>query len=242
MRRALEGATTIQKVKALDELMWRAYGAGLIVEAEATALSALFETRKQILTTHAQDAAEERATADRRRASQAAARRGSAPRSQESLERRRRWAASGRLSPALAARHTPGEIAALSVVAAEAQARGDCRLPIGQIAALAGVCETVVRNALREARAHGLLTVEERRLTATRSDTNIVRIVSAEWASWLRLKQSSTPRGSGCKFAKPTNTQRLIKNGQRPAAPAQRLPGGRAAAQAAPESRSAEGR
>lgn len=242
IRQALDDATTVQSVKAIVAEMWRAYGAGLIVEAEAEALSVLSETRKSILTTLAQDAEEARATADRARTSKAVARRGSAPRSQESLDRRRRWVASGRLPPALAARFTPGEQAVLAVVAAEAQARGDCRLPIGQIAALAGVCETVVRNALREARAHGLVTVEERRLTAWRSSTNVVRIVSTEWASWLRLARSSTPRGGGCRSAESTNTHRLKRGSEWPAAPSQGLPGGRAAARAAPESRSADGR
>lgn len=127
IRQALDDATTVQSVKAIVAEMWRAYGAGLIVEAEAEALSVLSETRKSILTTLAQDAEEARATADRARTSKAVARRGSAPRSQESLDRRRRWVASGRLPPALAARFTPGEQAVLAVVAAEAQGQG--RLP-----------------------------------------------------------------------------------------------------------------
>ncbi len=33
----------------------------------------------------------------------------------------------------------------------------------------------------------GLLTVEERRVTGFRNDTNVVRIVSPEWTAWLRL-------------------------------------------------------
>lgn len=55
------------------------------------------------------------------------------------------------------------------------------------IAAIAGVAETTVRNALREARQLGLVTVEERRVTGFRNDTDVVRIVSAEWSAWLRL-------------------------------------------------------
>ncbi len=38
-----------------------------------------------------------------------------------------------------------------------------------------------MKNAIREARQLGLLTVEERAITGFRNDTNIVRIVSAEW-------------------------------------------------------------
>ena len=240
--RAAVMAAPRAKLPDVAVVMWSAYSGGTLTEAEAEALSALIEARKALLAAAAQGAAEERAAADRTRASQDAARRGSAPLSPDSLERRRRWATSGWLPPALAARHTLGEHAVLAVVAREVRARGDCRLPIGRIAAEAGVCETTARRAIREARLAGLLTVEERRLTAWRSDTNVLRIVSAEWLSWLRLARSSAPRGGGCRFVEPTSTHRLYKSDQRPAAPSQRLPRGRAASPAALESRSAEGR
>ena len=61
------------------------------------------------------------------------------------------------------------------------------------MAALVGVAETTVRNAIREARKRGLLTVEERRLTGFRNDTNVVRIVSPEWTAWLRLARKGEP-------------------------------------------------
>ena len=118
---------------------------------------------------------------------------GSRPRSSESLERRRRWVASGKLPPQLAGRFTPAETAALAVVAAEAAKRGDCRLTIGAIAGIAGICPRSVRNAIRAAEAAGVLTIEERRLTAFRNDTNVIRIAAPEWRSWLRL------RGEGAK-------------------------------------------
>jgi hypothetical protein len=75
-----------------------------------------------------------------------------------------------------------------------------------------------VRNAIREAAKLGLVTVEERRVTGFRNDTNIVRIVSAEWAAWLRLArkglvlntQRAPAQGGGCKSAQCTSTQVLI--------------------------------
>ena len=129
---------------------------------------------------------------------------GSRPRTAASMERRRSWAAAGRLPPALAARFTLAEVAALAVIAFEAAKGGACTLTVGHIAALAGVSETTVRNALREARGLGLLTIEERRLTAWRNAPNVVRLVSREWQAWLRLR---APRGGGCKLANPTPTQ-----------------------------------
>ena len=112
---------------------------------------------------------------------------GSRPRTDASMERRRRWAASGRLPPGLAARFTLAEQAVLSLVAAETVRRKDCRLAVGHLAAIAGVAETTVRNAIREAVKLGLVTVEERRVTGFRNDTNVVRIASPEWTAWLRL-------------------------------------------------------
>ncbi len=72
-----------------------------------------------------------------------------------------------------------------------------CNLTIGHIAALAGVSEQTVRNALRQAQALALLTIEERRRTAWVNYPNKVEIVSKEWATWLRLatgQNSFSPR------------------------------------------------
>ena len=186
---------------AVTAALWRAYGEGKVSEAEAEALSALIEARRSPpLAVEAPTLAQ----AVTRTAT------GSRPRTDASLERRRRWAASGRLPPQLAARFTPAEQAALSLVAAETARRGDCRLAVGQLAAVAGVSETTVRNALRLARRLGLVTVEERRLTGWRSDTNVVRIVSAEWTAWLRLarrgERGPGAKGGGCKSPNPTHT------------------------------------
>jgi len=159
-----------------------------------------------------------------------------------SLERRRRWAASGRLPPAIAARFTAGEQAVLSLIAAETARRKDCRLAIEHMAAVTGVGRSTVKNALREARRLGLLTVEERKVTGWRNDTNIVRIISAEWLSWLRLTRRSPvpwtgqrlgdaatalpPKGGGVKIAAGTPTKVQIRGKPRPAEPSQGLPAG----------------
>jgi len=103
------------------------------------------------------------------------------------MERRRRWAASGCLPPQIAAKFTLAEQSVLAVVAAENRKRGDCRLTNRELADVAGVSITTVKNALRAARAINLLSVEERRLTAFRNAPNVVRITSPEWRAWLRL-------------------------------------------------------
>lgn len=197
LRRAIEAAPRIT-LPAVTALMWKAYGAGQVSEAEAEVLSGLIEARTLVPSPPVK----------------VRVRVGSRPRTDASMARRRRWAASGRLPPGLAARFTLAEQAVLSLLAAETGRRGDCRLAVGHLASIVGVAETTVRNAIREARKLGMVTVEERRVTGFRNDTNVVRIVSAEWTAWLRLARKgsvlnthpSRAGGGGCKSAKCTPT------------------------------------
>ncbi|MBA1159433.1 GntR family transcriptional regulator [Microvirga mediterraneensis] len=185
IRCAVAAAPRVQ-LNTIRETLWRAWGQRLVTDDEAEELSALIDAKLALPSP-----------------SKPLPRRvGSRPRSPESLERRRRWTASGRLPPRLAMRFTMAEQSVLAVVAVEVIKRGACTLTVPHIAALAGVSETTVRNALREAKALGLVTVEERRQSAWRNAPNVVRIVMPEWRSWLRL----SPQGGGCKSVYPTHT------------------------------------
>ena len=194
LRRAVEVSPRV-KLHAVAQLLWRAYAAGSVSEAQASELSDLIETRKAL------PASEKPA---QRRV-------GSRPHTPASMARRRSWAASGRLPPQIASRFTLAEAAVLAVVAVEVKKRGTCVLTIGEIAGTAGVSETTVRNALREAKALGLVTIEERRRTPWMNHPNRVQVVSKEWAAWLRLH--------GCKFANPTPTGQDRSARSRPAEP-----------------------
>src|SRR5918911_1710023 len=117
---------------------------------------------------------------------------------------------------ARSSRFTLAEQAVLAVVSAEHRKRGDCRLTNKEIADVAGVSITTVKNALRAARGLNLISIEERRLSAFRNAPNIVRIVSPEWRAWLRF-------GGGGKSVPPSPTR--YKNQQaRPAKPARAAP------------------
>jgi hypothetical protein len=185
-------AASPNELPRLAETLRKAHSEGLVSDADAHSLG------DTLAVWMAQPAKERRRH-----------RRGSRPRSPESMERRRRWAASGCLPPALAAQFTLAETAVLALVAAEVRKRGACTLTIGHLAAVAGVCPTTVRNALREAEARSLLRIEERRLTGWRNAPNRVTVTSPEWRAWLRLHH---PKGGGYKLAKPTPT-RNIKQG-----------------------------
>src|SRR3954454_8342009 len=196
LRRAITAAPRVELPK-VSALLWKGYASGTVSESDAADLSALIEARK---------AAGAVSVPRPRRLV------GSRPRSPGHMERRRRWAASGCLPPAIAARFTLAEQAALAVVAAEHRKRGDCRLTNKEIADVAGVSITTVKNALRVARTINLISVEERRLSAFRNAPNIVRIVSPEWRAWLRL-------GGGGKSA-PGSPTRYKNQQARPAKPA----------------------
>jgi hypothetical protein len=180
IRRAVM-ASPRMKLPEIRSAMYRAFASNQITEAEAETLDALINTKAAIPATE---------KPVQRRV-------GSRPRSSVSMERRRSWAAAGRLPPALAAQFTLAEQAVLAVVALEVKKHGACALTIGHVAALAGVSETTVRNALRQAQALALVTIEERRRTAWMNYPNKVSIVSKEWSMWLRLgtgANSRTPR------------------------------------------------
>src|SRR3954469_1910169 len=171
LRRAVEASPRVELAR-VSGLLWRAYAAGQVSEAEASEPSDRLEARRAI-------PAPQR-PAQRRVGSRPAG---------ASMERRRRWAACGLLPPALAARFTLAETAVLAVVATEALRHGRCTLVLEHIAALAGVCRKTVKNALREAQRHGLLGIEERRRSAWRNAPNVVTITSREWGAWLRMRR-----------------------------------------------------
>jgi hypothetical protein len=217
IRRAVM-ASPRMKLPEMRSAMYKAFAAGQISEAEAETLDALINTRAVI------PAAE---PAPRRRS-------GSRPRSSASMERRRSWAATGRLPPALAARFTLAEQSVLAVVAVEVAKKGQCTLTIGHLAALAGVSETTVRNALRAAEVLQLISIDRRRRTAWVSYPNTLNIVSKEWVLWLRLStgaNSCSPRSESkrrrenglAQKRENINAGRFFRSGQDPAEPEEGL-------------------
>jgi DNA-binding transcriptional MocR family regulator len=86
---------------------------------------------------------------------------------------------------------TLAEHAVVAVVAVEVSNRGRCGLTVAHLAALAGVSESTVRNALREGEALGLISIDRRRRSPWVNYPNEIQILSKEWATWLRLRTGS---------------------------------------------------
>ena len=113
-----------------------------------------------------------------------------------SIERRRRLAASSPMPPALAASFTTGEQAVLAIVAIEVREHGSCSRSIGELAARSGTSDSTVKRAVRTAVRLGLLSLQERRQKGRKSLTNVLRIISAEWRSWLEYRLHNTGRSA----------------------------------------------
>ena len=96
------------------------------------------------------------------------------------------------MPPALACKFTVSELAVLRIIGDEVRQHGQCARCVDEIAARAGVCRSMVKNAIRTAARLGLLTVEERRREGRRNLPNVIRIVSKEWTSWIARGGRST--------------------------------------------------
>ena len=195
IRRAVQAAPR-NDLSRLSGMLWKAYAGGAIGEGQAQELAEAIEARKAAPVPG-------RAATGRRC--------GSKPRSIGSLERRRRWCASGKLPPQLAARFTPAETAALSAIAAEVTKRGDCRLAIGHIATSANAPEASGTPSARPRplgcldrgkAAHGLPQRHEHH-----------SYYRARMREWLRLARG---QGGGCKTMQRTPTNSYFPAAARP--------------------------
>lgn len=194
---AVAAARSQAQLDEVSRLTWRALAEAQLSERDAEAISAAIEARRVAWKSKTPLSSSKPASA---------ARRPPTPRSPDkakSIERRRRWCASGAMPPQIAARFTLGEAAALAVVARQVQQHGQCRLPIDAVAALAGVCRSTVKNAIRAAAASGLVEVEERRRPGGRNLPNIISVIAPAWRSWLKLVR----RWGGVKTVTATNTK-----------------------------------
>jgi hypothetical protein len=175
---------------ALSHTLWRAYEAGHIGEAEAHALSEQLEARKPKPGAVPSFAQVRTAKAPH------------SPDKQASIERRRRLARASPVPPEHVDKFTTCEHAAITVMVEQIRKHGVCSLCMDAIAALAGTCRTIVRNAMRKGRALGLLHREERRRRGQKSLTNLVRILQPAWRAWVQWRGRRNTSTSDERFRK----------------------------------------
>lgn len=236
MRSAIDGARTLAQMDELSRQVWQAHGSGAVDDASAQSLAERLHERRGCIRAGIVPVGVPVGRVSlfppRRR-----------PVSLDriaSRDRRRLLACSGPMPPQLAARFTTGQLAVLRIVADEVAMKGACGLCIDAMAARAGVCRRLAQAAIRLAEGDGLLVIQERRHQGRKNDPNLIRIISREWALWLKRggrqmrnrfafevarsaeRDASSP--IGCKLLHPTDRRVLDSGPTRPAEPKDRLP------------------
>ena len=200
---AIGGTKSFATLDGFARTVWQRWGAKEVTDEQAQALAEAIAARKREvrgIDTVAQRAPHVAALAKGEgRPSHFPPKRKAVrlPDRRVSIERRRLLAASGPMPPQLASQFTTGELAVLRLVADEVRTKRHCTLTLGELAARAGVGITTARNALHEAAGHGYLTIEERRRDKRPNLSNVVRVVSREWLTWIARGRKNSSAGRG---------------------------------------------
>ncbi len=204
------GRAPLTALDALARAVWQDLGAGTITSAEASAIVEAIEARRRALKRPVQAHSPLRVSVVREGEKQAPAGNVAGSRAParapargprqlvlriprpatydraRSIRRRRGIAASGMMPGPLAERFTTGEQAVLAVIAGKIMEHGTCCLCLEAIAARSGTSRSTVKRAVKQARALGLIRVEERPRPGRKHLPSIIRIVSTAWLAWLK--------------------------------------------------------
>jgi hypothetical protein len=124
--------------------LWKAYDVGHLTEDEARSLSERIQAKRPKQPASPTSFKPVRPPKPKPQRS---------PDKQASIERRRRLARQSPVPPELVHEFTQGQHAVLTVVCGEVQRNGACTWFLDKIAAIAGVCRSLVQNTMRKARA-----------------------------------------------------------------------------------------
>src|SRR3954469_15834429 len=188
MAAAIDGARTLTRLDHLSRSIWQGLAAGAVVDDDAQTLAERLHARRSVLRGDLKPVG----IPPGRPSIFPPRRLQRAPKRPVAIARRRHLAASGPMPPALACKFTVSELAVLRIIGDEVRQHGQCARCVDELAARAGVCRSMVKNAIREAARLGLLTVQERRREGRRNLPNVVRITSKEWTIWLARGGRST--------------------------------------------------
>ena len=145
------------------------------------------------------------------------------PDREKSIQRRRTLAATWPMPPAMCGKLTTGQIAYARIVADEIAEHGRCDRTLDEKAARAGICRKTAKRAQDRLQELGWITVEERPIAGRKNLPNVIRIVSDEWTTWIKMGPPPRRRsigGHSCPttgnrfFSKSATTQ--TEHGERP--------------------------
>ena len=150
---AIEDARSLHRLNDLSGTIWKGLAAGALTDENAQRFAEQIHARKLAIKAAAEAVdghSGSRGTFPTRKPQRP-------PLRSVAIERRRRLASSGPLPPSVACRFTVGELAVLRIVGDEVRQHGQCDRCVDEMAARAGVCRSMVKNAIRTAArlAHG---------------------------------------------------------------------------------------
>lgn len=130
------------------------------------------------------------------------------PDREKMITRRRTLAATWPMPPSMAGMLTTSQVAYARLVADETRAKGCFNLTLDEAADRIGTCRKTAQRAQDRLEELGWITVEHRkRAKGYKHLPNIVRIVSAEWMTWI--KRGPKPRSKTGHLCLTSETQSL---------------------------------
>jgi hypothetical protein len=129
------------------------------------------------------------------------------PDRERSIHRRRMLAATWPMPPVMAGMLTTSQVAYARIVADEVHRSGRCELTLDEIAARGGMCRKTAKRAQDRLAELAWITVEERPVEGRKHLSNVVRIVSHEWSTWIKM--GPKPRRIGGHLCPTTGNQSL---------------------------------
>lgn len=117
------------------------------------------------------------------------------PDREKSIHRRRTLAATWPMPPVMAGMLTTSQVAYARIVADEVHRTGRCELTLDEIAARGGMCRKTAKRAQDRLAELEWITVAERPVEGRKHLSNVVRIVSGEWLTWIKMGPKPRPIG-----------------------------------------------
>lgn len=158
------------------------------------------------------------------------------PDREKSIHRRRTLAATWPMPPVMAGMLTTSQVAYARIIADEVHRTGRCELTLDEIAARGGMCRKTAKRAQDRLAELEWITVAERPVEGRKHLSNVVRIVSGEWSTWIKM--GPKPRPIGGHSCPTTGNQSLYSA---PRAPAERAQGAYERERAGPKRPPGEG-
>lgn len=109
------------------------------------------------------------------------------PDREKSIQRRRMLAATWPMPPVMAGMLTTSQVAYARIVADEVHRTGRCELTLDEIAARGGMSRKTAKRAQDRLAELQWINVEERPVTGRKHLSNVVRIMSREWVTWMTM-------------------------------------------------------